>query len=354
MKVAALTAGRTTPSARFRVRQYVAPLAAAGIEVREWAPAIDKNAPVPGYPDGGAPRPVAALWRSLKIATRLPGVAASSLADVRWVSRELAPGYLTFEPVLRRPLVLDVDDAVWLERGGGSRRAVVALARRAEVVVAGNRYLADFFSDATRDVRVVPTAVDTDRFRPAAAAKKGPGFVVGWTGTSANFRYLLDVEEPLAAFVKSHRDVSLRIVADRAPSLRSVPADRMQFVAWSPHCEVASVAEMDVGLMPLRDDDWTRGKCSFKMLQYMACGVPALVSPVGMNREVLAIGDVAAAATTLDEWREWLEWFYRERESAAALGRAGRTVAEQRFSLAVIAPQLAAILRRAAGTSALP
>jgi glycosyltransferase involved in cell wall biosynthesis len=117
-------------------------------------------------------------------------------------------------------------------------------------------------------------------------------------------------------------------------------------VTWSPARETSVLQGFDVGLMPLAGGDWAKGKCAFKMLQYMACAVPAVVSPVGMNAEVLAMGDVGLAATTEDEWVEALLTLYRDRDQAAALGRQGRALAERSFSVPVIAPQLAAVMRR--------
>ena len=110
--------------------------------------------------------------------------------------------------------------------------------------------------------------------------------------------------------------------------------------------ETSVIQGFDVGLMPLRGGDWAKGKCAFKMLQYLACAVPAVVAPVGMSAQVLAMAEVGVAATTEDEWVEALLTLYRDRDRARTLGHNGRELAQRAFSVPVIAPQLAAALRR--------
>ena len=141
-------------------------------------------------------------------------------------------------------------------------------------------------------------------------------------------------------------DARLVVSAEAMVDLPGVPADRVDFVAWSPDTEADVLRRFDVGIMPLPDTDWTRGKCAFKMLQYMACGVPAVVSPVGMSAQVLDMADVGLAASSEDEWVEALLTLHRDRDLAQTLGRAGRALAEKSFSVPVISRQLAAIMRR--------
>lgn len=348
IKVAALTSGRTVPSARFRVRQHVDPLRRMGIDVREYVPALQKYAPAPTWmrhlTDYGLPgRFVESGWRVAKRATRLQGAFGSWQAQVTWLERLLLPGRLTLEGVLKRPLVFDVDDAIWLIPPRG-KEAVAALARRADVVVAGNEYIADWFSSLTRRVRVVPTAVDTERYRPARKENIGP-FTVGWIGTSSNLPYLEAVEAPLRKFFSEHVDARLLIVSNSAPSFRTLPSGKVRYIPWSEDGEAEALREMDVGLMPLPDSEWTRGKCAFKMLLYMATGIPAVVSPVGMNREVLAMGSVGIPATDDHGWYDALSFYHGNPRCREEHGGVGRSVAERRFSRDSISGSLAEILR---------
>jgi glycosyltransferase involved in cell wall biosynthesis len=340
MKVAALTQGRDVPSSRFRVRQHLALLARLGIEVREHLPPFETMAT-----RLNARGPAARLVRKgLDLVGRLPGVAATFAAQATWLQRPLFPGHLGFEPALHRPVVFDVDDAIW-RFGRRGEQTVAAIARRARVVVAGNEYLADWFRPHAREVQVVPTAIDVERFRPLQASRR-EGFVIGWTGSATNLPYLHAIEDGLREVLEAIPDARLLVVSDAAPRFVRLSASRIEFHRWTPAVEAEMVARMDVGLMPLPDDPWTRGKCSFKLLQYMACAVPFVASPVGMNREVLAAGEVGFAASSADEFAGALRRLHEDRALAARLGVEGRRVAEEKFSLPRIAARLAEIFLR--------
>lgn len=313
VRVAALTSGHGMPSARYRVRQYISPLKALGVNVREFCPSIDKWKSVPGKPESVTNRqilPLYAAWQAIKLTTRLPGLLGSYGYDITWLNKELLPGYLTFELLLHRPLVFDIDDAIWLTTPWGAR-ATEAIAKRSELVIAGNAYLANRLERIAKRVVVIPTAVDSNLYRPRTRrdddAKR---FTLGWIGSSSNFCYLARIEEALSTFCKQHSDCRFLVVADRAPPLSQFPPGQLVFETWNEATAHTLMQEMDVGLMPLDDSEWTRGKCSMKMLQYMSCGIPVVVSPVGMNQEVLQMGDVGIGANSNDAWREALEYFY--------------------------------------------
>jgi glycosyltransferase involved in cell wall biosynthesis len=245
------------------------------------------------------------------------------------------------EPYLHRPLVFDIDDAIWL-LSPGHDRAVRATAGRAACVIVGNDFLADYVNAHARQVEIIPTAVDVERFSPAE--KSGRGFVVGWTGSATTYGYLEAIAPALGRFLDAAPDATLVVMANHFRALPGVAAERVEFVEWSPAMEAPVVAGFDVGLMPLPDSDWARGKCAFKMLQYLACGVPAVVSPVGMNAQVLAMSDVGLAASSEDEWVEALVTLARDPGRAVALGRNGRELVSTSFSVPVVARQLAGVM----------
>jgi glycosyltransferase involved in cell wall biosynthesis len=120
---------------------------------------------------------------------------------------------------------------------------------------------------------------------------------------------------------------------------------RIHYLPWSPEIEAQALHAMHVGLMPLPDDDWTRGKCSFKMLQYMSCGKPVVVSPVGMNAEILALGRVGLAAEKETDWYEALEYLYTHRADAQDCGKSGRSVVEAFFSRQVVSEKLSQVFQ---------
>lgn len=350
IKVAALTSGRNVPSTRFRIRQYIQPLREFGIEVQEFCPSIDKHAPIPGWPSHLRQRyilsilPIYAAWQGVKIATRIPGVLGSYRKEITWLGRQLLPGYLTFEPLMKKPILFDVDDAIWLG-GPFAKSSVVATARRAEVVVAGNEYIANWFDKFSKNVRVVPTCVDTDKFQPNMHNSfDTDAFVIGWIGTKATLPYLESIETPLHQFVSKIPEARVLVVADTSPSFKQIPLEKVSYIPWSKKIEAKAIQKMDVGLMPLPDTEWTKGKCAFKMLQYMACGIPVVVSPVRTNAKVLGLGDVGISAQNNAEWYEALDYLQKNRNTARNMGKNGRVVVKRHFDRKLASKQIAEII----------
>jgi len=348
IKVAALTSGRNVPSSRFRVRQHILPLEAFGIEVREYVPRIDKYRNLPLWPENKDYRyglPLFLLWQAMKVTTRIPGVFGSWRHQMTWLERLMLPGLVTLEPILKKPLVFDVDDAIWL--APPFRDSAWKVAGRADVVIAGNQYLAERFSSYCSEVRVIPTAVDTDRYKPRSTQtpEQSGNFTIGWIGTSANLRYLEAFETPLRQFLLDHPISKLLVMADKPPSFPKIPEDRMRYLPWTEDGELIALQEMDVGLMPLPDEEWSRGKCSFKMLQYMACGIPVAVSPIGMNLEILAMGQIGVPCSRSGDWYEALSFLYNHRDAAINYGRTGRRIVEQHFSRELVTANIAGVFQ---------
>lgn len=349
IRVAALTGGHNDPSARFRVRQHILPLQPWQVEVAEYIPAIEKYAQLPGHTYKGRPEygnPFYYAWQGVKLAARAPGLLGSWRAQITWLGRLFLDGAVTLEFLVKKPLIFDVDDAIYLMHPWGAPAARWA-ARRAEVVIAGNEYLADWFSSCSRRVEIIPTAVDTARFFPRSPKVSGSSahLVVGWTGLKANLPYLEAIAQPLGQFLRLCREAVILVVCDAPPQMPGIPPERMRFLPWSPENEAAAIRLMDVGLMPLPDNAWTRGKCSYKMLQYMATGIPVVVSPVGMNKQVLNLGPSGLAAQQDADWYEALRFLHNNGEKARNYGRGGRKVVQENFSLQVITPKLAKIFR---------
>ncbi len=329
--LAALTAGLNRPSSRFRIRQYIRRLAEHGVVVKEHIPLSEKTYYFPG---------------PFKAMTKFPGLFRSRQADMVWISRGFVEGYETFERFLKRPRILDVDDAVWL-RGPFGRFTVPDIARAMDAVTAGNTYLAEYFGKYCKKVHIVPTAIDLERYilRPEPADESPEKFVIGWTGLASNFKYLDNIEPVLSRFIEEHDRAELMLIADRPWEHKLLPPEKVRFVRWSVEEEVRVLHSMSVGIMPLADDKWSRGKCAFKMLQYMGVGLPVIVSPVGMNRDVLEKGDVGFAASSPEQWYEALVSLYNEKSLGVELGLAGRRVVERFYNADIIAGELADIFK---------
>jgi len=181
-----------------------------------------------------------------------------------------------------------VDDAIWLHRRGAFAGK---LAGHCDAVICGNTFLADYFAKYCKRVFLLPTPVDTKKFFPLRESLASSQ-AIGWSGTAGNLIELERIEPALRAVMRRFPAARLRVICNRRPNLGSLPAGRVDYVPWAPAIEVSAVQDLQIGLMPLQDTDWTRGKCAFKMLTYMACGVPVVASPVGMNQDVLAMGRI--------------------------------------------------------------
>lgn len=345
MRIAALTSGLMNPSARFRVRQHVPMLRQAGMVVAEYCPLLAQGARLPGALGQVRARylpPLVAGQIMLNLALRVPGIVGSRRADVTWLERNFIPGLDDAATLLGKPLVLDIDDAIWLYNPLGKSQ-VARLVRRADMVFAGNRFLADWCSQFCRNIRVIPTAVDASRFvpRPVGKAPDAP-FVVGWTGTSGNFRYLKTIEGTLGQFLRRHPAARMMIIADRPPRELSLPAEQLVFHRWAPDTEHLLMQEFDIGIMPLDDSDLSRGKCSFKLLQYMSLGLPVIASPYGMNAEVLMGADLGYSATTSADWLDALEECISSPAKIRIKGETGRRILLDKYSLPVVSSLLKA------------
>jgi glycosyltransferase involved in cell wall biosynthesis len=335
IRVAAFTAGWHIPGSRFRVRQYVQALRAYGIELREFFARLG------AYPPTG--KLVRPFWAVGSLASRLPSIMRSYRYDVILFQREMLSTFFTLEPFTKKPRILDVDDAIWLNGDGSFARR---LARISDAVICGNSFLAEQFSQWNSNVTILPTAVDTDRFRPLeGSSKRVSQQIIGWSGLGAGMKYLFNIERALGAVLKKRKDTVLRVLSDIKPTFSLLDNSRVEYVRWSPQNEVETIQEMLVGLMPIEDSPWTRGKCSYKMLLYMSCGLPVVVSPVGMNNEVLAHGNAGFGPRSDSEWVDCIIWLLDNPAKAAEMGKVSRKIILQHYSLDVLSPLLAGYIK---------
>jgi Glycosyl transferases group 1 len=329
LRVAAFTGGAALGPARLRVRQYIAPLAGLGIAVHESWPGLGAFPP--------RQRNLRPAWLVGTLAQRLPRIAAGWRADITLLQREMVSTVPTLEGWTRRPRLVDIDDAVHLHRGGLAARRLATLA---DLVVVGNSWLAEIWGQWNPAIEILPTPVDTERYAVRPSPEQA---TIGWIGSAGNLRYLAGIAPALSRVVDRFPGTVIAVCCDRPPTLPGLP---MRYVPWSEGAEADFLASITIGIMPLDDSPWERGKCSFKMLQYMAAGRPCVVSPVGMNSELLREAELGLSATTTGQWTEAISSLLADRDAAERMGAAGRAVAVARYSVAVLAPQLAELLRR--------
>jgi glycosyltransferase involved in cell wall biosynthesis len=335
---AALTAGGKSPSARFRVRQYIYPLREQGILLREFSPGwrghTQSNSSL-----GMLGNYIASLGRSAAHA------AISRRFDGVIIQRWAMGSFPTTEFLSGRPRVWDIDDAIWLNAPGPAVRRYAA---SFDLIICGNEFLASHVSQWNPAVKILPTAVDTDRFFPSQR-RTGDGTIC-WSGSKGNLKYLYRITEAIAVVLEKHRSARLRVICDCPPDCGNLDRQRFDYIPWTPANEVSALQSASVGIMPLNDTEWCRGKCSYKMLCSMACGLPVVASPIGMNSEVLGRGEIGLAATTMDEWVDALDWMLSNPAKADAMGRRGRDLVVSSYSVDCLAPRLASMLKELAGS----
>jgi glycosyltransferase involved in cell wall biosynthesis len=342
---------RQGASTRLRFLQYLPHLEAAGITV-ELSPLLNDAYLQSLYTGEGrsAKRIIAAYARRL---ARLFSVGSYSLV---WIEKELFPRLpATFERILRLVgvrYVADYDDAVFhdydLHQSPFVRmflsRKVDRVMAGATLVVAGNDYLAARAKAAGAErVELLPTVVDLERYT-TRRADNGVGFIVGWIGTPMTFCYLSQIGGALQTL--SARG-STRVVAVGANAATLNGVD-LQTVPWTESQEVAEMQKFDVGIMPLPDGPWERGKCGYKLIQYMACGKPIVASPVGVNSQIVRHGINGFLAQTQSEWIEALQTLRDDPELRMRMGHAGRQLVEGSYCTSVASPRLIRMLRVAA------
>ena len=341
--------GPLAASTRHRISYYLPGLKVRGIAV-DVAPFLDDDYLSRRFGKGGVSLP--AVMRGYF--RRVGHLLKQGCYDVAWVQGELnplLPGWLD-RSLLRLPYVYDFDDAFYLkyaQRGGMAERLLGdkfgQFIAGATVTAAGNEVLARYAAQYCDDIRIVPTVVDHERYLPANLERKEGGiFNVGWIGSPSSIRCLKVVEAPLQALALEG-PVRLTVVGGVAPS---IPGVEVVNLPWSEASEVAQIREFDVGIMPLEDEPWTRGKCAFKLIQYMACGVPAIASPVGANREVLADG-VGLLAENDAQWLQMLRQVRDDLDAARQMGQRGRARVRDAYSLVSQMDGYAQLLRDAAG-----
>lgn len=347
---------------RFRIAQYVPYLRDAGFDVTIspfYTPEFFRLVYQPGRHVRKAASFLGLTWH------RFRELFSLGRYDLVFLYREAIP---LGPPIVERliaargiPIVYDFDDAIFLPNVSEANRSIsflkapgrtAELVRRSTRVVAGNSFLADYARGHNPNVTMIPTAVDTDYFVPrATAAPTGHDLRVGWIGSPTTFAYLEGLAGTLRAVAADHRFV-LKVSGAGRPV--HFPGLMVEEAPWALKDEVTLFNSCDVGVYPLTDDEWSRGKCGFKAIQFMACGVPVVASAVGVNREIIKDGENGFLASTPQEWTAKLGRLLTDPELRAAFARAGRRTIEDRYSLRVTAPQLAAVMTDALHAGAPP
>lgn len=267
--------------------------------------------------------------------------------DWIFVHREVVPlGPPIFEwilaKVLKKKLIYDFDDAIWLENTTNSNNWVSYYKNHSKVgricrwsyrISAGNSFLASYAMKHNTRVTINPTTIDTERLHNPGLFKKPPPhenvLIIGWTGTHSTLKYIQSLSRVLNIILQKYPQCRLRIIADKDPEM-DVPHE---FVPWHKETEIQDLIQIDIGLMPLQDDEWARGKCGFKLLQFMALNIPILSSPVGVNKEIIEQNFNGLLCQNEKEWVDDLERLINQKDLRTKLGEKGREKVVRQYSV---------------------
>lgn len=265
----------------------------------------------------------------------------------------LLPGAIE-RSLIRIPYLYDFDDAFYLKyRTGRMKLASPVLGNKfgtviegATAVTAGNHVLAQYARKYNATTDYLPTVVDTNRYLPKQVSSSSHVFTVGWIGSPSTAPYLSELVEPLST-IGQEGCVRFIVIGGRAPDIPNVTVVEVE---WTENTEVDLIISFDVGVMPLPNDDWACGKCAFKLIQYMACAVPVIASPVGANIDVVS-EDCGFLAATQQEWTEALRLMRDQPTKRSVIGQAGRVRVEKHYSLEKNLPKLAKIIHETVETT---
>jgi glycosyltransferase involved in cell wall biosynthesis len=340
------------PGQRYRIEQWAPLLRREGVHVA-FSPFLSPDGMrvlyEPGHVGAKIRETVSGYLKRIRETLR------SAPADVIFVYREaafLGPAWIERLLALRRPLVFDFDDAIHLadtsqanawSRAFKSAAKTETICRLAHHVTVGNEFLARFARPCARKVTVIPSTIDTDVYQVKTRARN-PKPVIGWTGSATTGAYLRSLA-PALRRLRAQVEFELRVIG---PTL-DIEGLTVRCLPWRAATEPEDLRALDVGLMPLPDDEWARGKCGLKALQYMALGIPPVVSPVGVNATIVRHGFNGFCASSEEEWVDRLAWLLEDESLRQRLGREARRTVEELYSARAHAPRMASVLAGAAG-----
>lgn len=341
----------TVPGQRYRIEQWRPYLGQEGISV-ELVPFADTRLLGLLYQPGRLAAKAAMMAAAL--VRRLAHVATVASYDAVFIYRAACPaGPAVLEraiALLPRPVLFDFDDAIHLLHTSAANQRfgwlkcpakTATICRLSTHVIVGNAYLADYARQYNPRVSIIPSSIDLEHYQPTQKRATHGRIIVGWMGSSTSQTYL-ELFAPTLRRVARRRDVEIRVISDRKPTLPEVP---FVWRPWSAETEVEELRHFDIGIMPMPDDQWARGKCALKALQYMAMGVPTVCSAVGTNREVIQHGENGLLATTPEDWLGHLQALIEHAQLRERLGSAGRKTVEASYSMRRCAALFARVVR---------
>jgi glycosyltransferase involved in cell wall biosynthesis len=331
----------TIPGQRFRIEQWEPYLKERQISI-DYLPFADKELLKTLPKQGHFLSKISGMLAGF--ARRIVNFKDLSNYDVIYIYRAAAmigPAFL--EKLMKfsnRPIIFDFDDAIFLTHTNEANKLFAwakfagktgTICRLSDHVIVGNSWLGNYARQFNSEISIIPSSVDTDVYVPKSKKKRDDGkIVIGWTGSSTSQTHLEMFAPVLKKLFAKRSDIILSVHSDRSPKLEDI-----DFVwhSWTPETEVEIISSFDIGIMPLPDDEWSRGKCSMKALLYMSLAIPTVCSDVGMNREVIDQGKNGFLAGNEAEWIEYLEKLIDDENLRVESGKAARQTIVEKYSM---------------------
>ncbi len=327
------------PSQRFRFEQYLSELE-KDYEIL-FHPFIDVKTWKTLYAEGNVFPKVMGMLRSFL--RRWALLFKLRKADFIFIHREAAQlGPPIFEwiiaKILRKKYIYDFDDAIWLPNYSESNARFHRLKaywkvrycmKWAHQITAGNNYLKNFALQYNPNVKVVPTTIDTVNYHNITTDYSKKELIIGWTGTHTTMHYLNELV-PVLKRLEEKNSFTFVVISNQSPDFE---LKSLRFVQWNKNTEIEDLARFSIGVMPLKPDIWSSGKCGFKGLQYMSLGIPTIMSPVGVNTEIVTHNENGFLASTEAEWEIILEKLLENPEYRKEIGQKGQKTIQQRYSV---------------------
>lgn len=328
-----------SPSQRYRFEQYISYLEEKGYP-SSFSYLLNEHDDKVFYAPGHYFGKGVILLKS--VSKRLAEVFFKRLPPVVFVQREcfmLGSAFFEKRFAKRSRLIFDFDDSIWLQQVSEGNKKLAFLKnagktkdiiRAAHLVIAGNEYLASYAQKYNPQVIIIPSTIDTEKYIAKEIIAK-ENIVIGWSGSFSTIAHFENAVEALQLLKnKYHNRLSFIVIGDPAYynehlSIKGMP--------WNAATEVEDLHRFDIGIMPLPDDEWTRGKCGMKGLQYMAAGIPTVMSPVGVNKEIIQDGENGFLADTTGEWVEKLSRLIESVELRKKFSLNGRKTIEEKYSV---------------------
>jgi len=330
-----------SPSQRFRFEQYFSFLKANGFECH-LSPLLDEINDKIFYSEENFFEKVSVVAKSFL--RRRGDIAKAKEYDIIFIQREaFMTGTTFFERKLKetgKKIIFDFDDAIWLPNvSEGNKKfewlknpsKTSRLISLSDLVVAGNNYLEDYAKKYNKNVWMIPTTIDTDYHRKKNLIKKDERICIGWTGshtTIQHFEYAIPALQLLKE--KFSNKIYFKVIGDSAYENRKIG---IKGISWKIENEISELSEIDIGIMPLPDTDWARGKCGLKALQYMALEIPCVMSPVGVNSKIVSDSINGFLAKDENEWVEKISLLIENPELRIKIGTAARKTVEGKYSV---------------------